>query len=122
MWENPPKNTKSFALAIVDPDAPSGNFIHWIIYNIPPVESSLPQGISTEPSLKNNAMQGINDFGRIGYGGPCPPKSQKHAYVFTIYALDTVLSLKPKASYDELKKAMNGHILEQTELTGYFEK
>ncbi|NNM44124.1 MAG: YbhB/YbcL family Raf kinase inhibitor-like protein [Chlamydiae bacterium] len=122
LWENPPKNTKSFALAIVDPDAPSGDFIHWVIYNIPASANSLVQGVPTESSLENKAMQGLNDFGRIGYGGPCPPKSEKHSYVFTLYALDTMLSLKPKAAYDDLQKAMEGHILGESELIGYFAK
>jgi len=121
-WEHPPKNTKSFALTIVDPDAPSGDFIHWVMYNIPGSVTSLHPGVATRASLENASVQGINDFGRIGYGGPCPPASEKHSYVFTLYALDAMLTLEPKATYAQLKHAMKGHILAETTLTGYFAK
>lgn len=122
IWKNPPESTKSFALAIVDPDAPGGDFIHWVIYNIPPESHSLSSEMVQDPILENGTMQGINDFGTVGYGGPCPPPPKTHAYVFTLYALDSILPLGPKAFYDELHDAMKDHILSQVSLTGYFTK
>lgn len=121
-WKNPPKNTKSFALAVVDPDAPSGHFIHWIIYNIPVEVDTLSRAVANELTLENGTMQGRNDFGEIGYGGPCPPRSERHAYVFTVYALDAMLPLQPKASHQELQNTMKGHVLAEAKLIGFFAK
>ena len=121
-WEKPPENTKSFALSIIDPDAPSGNFTHWIIYNIPAATRHLLPGITNSTTLPDGSFQGLNDFGFIGYGGPCPPKDQKHSYIFTLYALDSTLSLQASISYSELQKSMKGHILGEAKLTGFFEK
>lgn len=121
-WEKPPENTKSFALCILDPDAPSGNFTHWIIYNIPATTRHLLPSIANSSTLSDGSFQGLNDFGFIGYGGPCPPKDQKHTYIFTLYALDSILSLQSGTSYSQLQAAMKGHILGEAKLTGFFEK
>ena len=122
VWKDFPENTKSFALAIVDPDAPSGHFIHWVVYNIPKETTRLPPKMSKDPLLANGTMQGFNDFGTIGYGGPCPPESQNHHYIFTLYALDSMLSLPPGSSYSGLQNAMKGHIIGEAKLTGTFAK
>lgn len=120
VWSAPPKNTKSFALTVVDPDAPGGDFIHWVIYNIPAETDHLMSNIPKKSLLDNGTMQGMNDFGFIGYGGPCPPPRQTHSYIFTLYALDIKISLSPGASYGELQNAVKGHSLAESKLTGYF--
>ena len=119
-WEGAPHGTKSFALTIVDPDAPHGDFIHWVIYNIPETVHQLPASFPKKPILENGTMQGMTDFGDIGYGGPCPPKPRTHRYMFTLYALDSMLPLKPGITYADLHKAMKGHILGEVTLTGTF--
>lgn len=122
LWKNPPQTTKSFALTVVDPDVPQGDFIHWVIYNIPAEAQFLAPQIAKNPVLADATMQGMNDFGTIGYGGPCPPESQTHAYIFTLYALDSMLPLPPQTSYTQLRDAMKGHILAEAKLTGSFKK
>lgn len=102
-----------------DPDAPNGTFTHWVIWNI--FGDELEGGISHEAILNTGAVQGINDFDKVGYGGPCPPPGKKHRYIFTLYALDQKVELKPKASSDELVEAMKGRILSKTTLQGMFE-
>src|SRR5215475_6370832 len=87
-WSDIPPNTKSFVLICEDPDALSGMFTHWILYDLPPTATELPEGVSTEERLANGAIQGRNDFKRIGYGGPCPPPNDNaHRYFFRLYAL-----------------------------------
>ncbi len=119
-WEGEPQETKSFALTIVDPDAPGGDFIHWVIYNIPKSKHQLRAHFPKEALPENGTMQGMNDFGNVGYGGPCPPKPRTHCYVFTIYALSETLPLKPGATFAELQKAMKGHALASAVLKGSF--
>ena len=119
-WTNPPLETQSFALCIEDPDAPQGLFIHWIAYNIPKNITNLPSNIETTPVTIHGICQGINDFGNVGYGGPCPPPQQKHRYIFTLYALDARLNLPPLATYASFKKTIEPHILGKAELTGLF--
>lgn len=121
-WQGAPAQTKSFALTVADPDAPSGAFTHWIIYNIPATANSLPPSIPQKPILDQKVFQGINDFKEVGYRGPCPPARKTHSYIFTLYALDTLLSLPPACSYLELQKEIKGHILDETHLTGFFSK
>ena len=118
-WSNFPENTKTFAIIVDDPDA--RDWSHWIIFNIPHNITSLSEGISKNESLKNGAIQGINDFKKIGYDGPSPP-SGTHRYVFHLYALDTELDLDSFATKQNLLDAIDGHILEETKLTGKFSK
>ena len=92
-WTNPPAGAKSSALIADDPDAPGGTWVHWVIYNLPPSVTSLAEGTPPSPQLPGGAKQGVNDFGQIGYGGPCPPPGKPHRYFFKIYALDTTLDL-----------------------------
>lgn len=120
-WENIPENTKSIALISDDPDAPVGTWIHWVIYNIPPETSELGENIPTDNVLNDGTIQGKNDWDRIGYGGPCPPGGT-HRYFFKIYALDSVLELKPGATKNELLGAMQGHILAEGQLMGKYKR
>lgn len=123
-WSGAPQGTQSFALILDDPDAPSGTFVHWVVYNLPADTSELPEGASTAKTpfanLPKGAAQGKTGFNRVGYGGPCPP-SGTHRYFFHLYALDTTFT---NLSMDKpaLLKAMAGHILAQGELMGTFKK
>lgn len=119
-WVNAPKGTKSYAITCVDIDAPGGNFIHWVIYNLPTNTNILSDGVEKLETLPNGAKQGINSFRRIGYDGPCPPPGKTHRYIFTLYALDSALDLPPRATYADFQKAAKGHVLSQTQLTGLF--
>ena len=121
-WDGAPKEAKSFAIICDDPDAPFVTWVHWVIYNIPGDISELPEGIPAEETLPNGAMQGKNDFRKIGYGGPCPPPGEPHRYFFKLYALDTVLEVKPGLKKKELLKAMEGHILGKTTIIGKFKR
>lgn len=114
-----PDGAKSIALIMDDPDAPGGTFVHWVIYNIPAGTRQLPKGIPTTVTLNDGSRQGISDFRRTGYGGPCPP-SGTHRYYFKLYALDIVLDLPQGASKAQLEKAMQGHILAKSELMGRY--
>lgn len=112
-WRNTPSGTNSFAISVVDPDG--GNWLHWIQFNIPASASGLAEEINGSAV----GIKGANDFGINGYGGPCPPSGTGvHRYVFTLYALDTTLSLQQGATLDQVNAAMSGHILAQTTLTG----
>ncbi|ABW02744.1 YbhB/YbcL family Raf kinase inhibitor-like protein [Caldivirga maquilingensis] len=120
-WFDPPPNVKGFVLIMEDPDAPMGTFTHWILYNIPPSLSELPENIPKRPEVQGIGMQGVNDFGRIGYGGPCPPKTHPpHRYYFRLYALDSMLNLKPGAGLSEVKRAMNGHVIAEAYVMGRY--
>ena len=114
--DNVPSNAKSLALVFDDIDAPRGTYVHWILWNIDPnvmeiKENSPPEG----------AVQGMNDFKKRFYGGPCPPR-RAHKYVFKIYALDTLLDLSPNSTKKDLEKAMEGHIVSRTQLTGVYKR
>ena len=121
-WEGYPLEAESFTLIVEDVDAPGGVFTHWIIYNIPGSVSMLEEGVEKVSVLSSGAMQGLNDFGRIGYGGPCPPAGKPHRYIFKIFALDTMLDVKPAASKNEILKALENHIIGEAELTGIFSR
>lgn len=119
-WSAPPASTRSFALILTDPDAPMGIFVHWLLYNLPAVTRSLPAAFSTQPQLSDGTLQGNNDFGNIGYGGPCPPGHSQHRYVFDLYALDAFLSLPSGASRRQVEEAMKGHILARGRLVAHY--
>jgi Raf kinase inhibitor-like YbhB/YbcL family protein len=122
-WIDSPPQTRSFALIVDDPDAPAGTWTHWILWNIPAHSTSLPEGVPTsQEALTGGARQGKNDFGRIGYGGPCPPPGRPHRYFFRVYALGTILDLKSGAARIELESAMNPHVLAQAEWMGLFKR
>ncbi len=122
-WENPPTKTQSLALIVEDPDAPDPAapqriWVHWVLYNIPPHVQDLPAGVQTLPS---GTQEGINDWQRGGYGGPCPPIG-RHRYFFRLYALDTVLPTLLVPDKDNLQAAMRGHVLAEATLIGRYAK
>lgn len=120
-WGSLPENAKTLALICDDPDAPMGTWVHWVIFNIPAGRSGLPENVPPHPELESGAKQGKNDFGRIGYGGPCPPGGT-HRYYFKLYALDAELGLDPGATKSHLLAAMEGHILDQGQLMGRYRR
>ena len=119
-WREAPENTKSFALISDDPDAPMGTWVHWVIYDLPPSLTSLEENTEKTETLANGAKQGITDFKRVGYGGPCPPPGKPHRYYFKLYALDKMLNLPPKIIKSDLLKSMKNHILAESELMGTY--
>jgi Raf kinase inhibitor-like YbhB/YbcL family protein len=118
-WSGVPKSAKTIALVADDPDAPGGTWVHWVFYNLPAANIGLVENLPADESLKAGGFQGKNDFGKIGYGGPCPP-SGTHHYYFKVYAVDSKLSLKAGATKAELLKAMEGHIVGQGQLVGTY--
>ena len=121
-WRDVPSPTRSFALICDDPDAPAGTWVHWVIYGLPAEARELPAALPGAETLPDGARQGLNDFGRVGYGGPCPPPGKPHRYFFKLYALDTVLTLKPRATKAELLQAMEGHILAEAHAMGVYQR
>lgn len=113
-WGDAPLETKSFVLIVDDPDAPSKVWTHWVVYNIPADTRECKEG-----KPPNGASEGVNDFGNIGYGGPCPP-SGVHRYYFKLYALNQPLELGQGATKQEVEKAMQTHILKETQLMGTY--
>jgi hypothetical protein len=121
-WSEPTAGTRSFVLIVDDPDTPAGVFTHWVFFNLPADSRKLPEAVPTQAQLQDGSLQGKNDFGKIGYGGPCPPPGRPHRYQFTIYALDQTLDLKAGASKKQVLEAMKGHILAQGRLTGTYQR
>jgi Raf kinase inhibitor-like YbhB/YbcL family protein len=124
-WENAPQGTKSFALICDDPDAPVGIWIHWVIYNLPASLSGLPENVDKKQKVLSEnlqgAIQGINSWNRLGYGGPCPPGGSPHRYFFKLYALDIQIT-KEGLDKKGLLSAMEGHILGETQLMGRYQR
>jgi Raf kinase inhibitor-like YbhB/YbcL family protein len=120
-WTGVPETTQSLALICDDPDAPMGTWVHWVLFNIPPGARGLPGEISPDAALENGARHGTNDFGRLGYGGPCPPGGT-HRYFFKLYALDTELDLASGITKAQLIEAMEGHILAEAQLMGTYSR
>jgi len=119
-WSGAPPETESFALILDDPDAPAGTWNHWLLYDLPAALNSLAQGY--KPGKQG--VSGTNDFGRLGYGGPCPPKGHgPHRYFFRLYALGVAsLKLKAGARRSDLDRALRGHVLAETEYMGRYER
>jgi Raf kinase inhibitor-like YbhB/YbcL family protein len=122
-WDGVPDNTASLVLIVDDPDAPDPaaprmTWVHWLLYNLPADSHGLPQGV-TAAALPAGAQQGLNDWKRAGYGGPCPPIG-RHRYFHKLYALDTLLKGLHSPTKAELEAAMQGHILAQAELVGMY--
>ena len=123
-WENVPVNTRSLVLIVDDPDAPDPEapkmtWVHWVLYNIPPTTRSLPEG-ATSKALPPGTREGLNDWKRTGYGGPCPPIG-RHRYFHKLYALDTVLS-EPGPTKADIEAAMSGHVIAESEFIGTYKK
>ncbi len=120
-WSDPPPGTKSFALVVEDPDAPSGIFRHWGLYNIMAERRTLPEGVGHSLKMEDLGM-GVNDFGEPRYGGPAPPKGHgTHHYHFKLAALDVeALTKKPKAKVEDIWNMAQKHIIDQAELVGTY--
>lgn len=118
-WEDPPAKTQSFALIVSDPDAPHGTFTHWVLYNLPADLRQLSERIPHQQTLPDGSKQGRNDFGQVGFGGPCPP-SGTHRYFFKLHALDQLLNVAPGGGKEEVLQAMQGHVLDAAELMGLY--
>jgi Raf kinase inhibitor-like YbhB/YbcL family protein len=124
-WEGAPAGTKGFALIADDPDSPGGTWVHWVAYNIPAGTDALPENVAKTDTVAalSGFRQGMSDFGRVGYGGPCPPRGHGvHHYHFRLYALDVELNLAPRVRRHQLEAAMKGHVLAETELVGTYQR
>ncbi len=125
-WSGVPAEARELALIVDDPDAPTPQpWVHWLLYRVPPDARELPEGIppAERVPVPSGAVQGRNSFGRIGYGGPAPPRGHGvHRYRFRLYALDTPLSLEPGLTRDRLEAAMKDHVLAQGELVGSYQR
>ena len=121
-WSGVPSAAKSLVLICDDPDAPAGTWVHWVLYDLTPSMTGIPEGQPASATLDLGAKQGINDFKRLGYGGPMPPPGKLHRYFFRLYALDLGPDLKPGLTKKELLKVMEGHILAQGELMGIYQR
>lgn len=121
-WSEPPGGTQSIVLIADDPDAPSGTWTHWVIWNIPTGSHQLPEGVPKTETLDGGAAQGRSDFKRIGYGGPCPPPGKPHRYFFKLYALNSRLDLRPGSSKQDLEQALGRHVLAQAQLIGTYQR
>ena len=120
-WTNIPGDARTLALICDDPDAPVGTWVHWGLFNIPAGETGLPANVAPDAVLGNGARHGTNDFGRLGYGGPCPPGGT-HRYFFKLYALDIDLDLESGATRAQVEAAMQGHILTEGQLMGRYKR
>jgi Raf kinase inhibitor-like YbhB/YbcL family protein len=121
-WQDVPKETESLVLTLRDPDArKAGGFTHWVVFNIPASVLSIAQNVPKRPAVPNLGLQARNDGGEVGYMGPCPP-SGTHRYFFRLFALSKELNLQPGATYEEVRSAMEGHVLEKAELIGTYAK
>jgi Raf kinase inhibitor-like YbhB/YbcL family protein len=122
-WNNVPESAQTLALICEDPDAPTGAFVHWILYNLSPTATVLAEGVPATELLPDGSVQGRNDFKRIGYGGPCPPPGDNaHRYFFRLYALDTEIRLPAGAGREEFARAIEGHILAGGHLMGTYQR
>lgn len=124
-WSGVPENAKSLALIVDDPDAPDPEnprmtWVHWVLYNIPPTTGGLPKGVS-QSELVQTTREGVNDWKRTGYGGPCPPIGRHH-YFFKLYALDVVLPNLNQPTKVQLETRMVGHIIDQAQIVGTYER
>ena len=119
-WDGEPKGTVTFALIMEDPDAPGGTFTHWMVYNLPPDCHSLEKIIPIEKNMDNGAIQSKNDFGKIGYRGPCPPKGEEHRYFFRIFALKKKLTPESIHTREDFYESIKDHILDEAEYMGTY--
>lgn len=117
VWSGVPARARAIGVALTDPDAPGGEFTHWVIYNLPPTLKSLPEGVASRDKPPCGGLQLRNDFGNVGYGGPCPPPGPPHRYVLRVYAVDRML---PPGDSLAVIAALRGHALAVGSLTGRF--
>jgi Raf kinase inhibitor-like YbhB/YbcL family protein len=121
-WGTLPSNTKSLVLLVTDPDSLSGAYVHWVLYNLPPDPNHVDAAMPHSEVLPGGAKQGLNTDDAIGYTGPCPPGKSTHRYVFTLYALDAMLSPESPVNKKQLLQAMKGHVLATGQLTGRYQR
>jgi Raf kinase inhibitor-like YbhB/YbcL family protein len=121
-WTGAPPGTEAFALIVHDPDAPAGDWVHWLLYDIPRTRRQLPPAVPARPEIPGLGKQGMNDFHRLGWGGPCPPRGTTHHYRFRLLALDAALVLPPRLTLAALLAATRGHVLAEAELTGSYRR
>jgi Raf kinase inhibitor-like YbhB/YbcL family protein len=119
-WGGVPENAHSLVLIVDDPDAPTGTWLHWLIYDIPGNVDGLPEGAASNPAIARIGSQGQNDFSKTDYGGPCPPGGPAHHYYFRLYALDELLNLPPESTRSDVEAAMKTHILAEAQLMGVY--
>ena len=115
-WTAAPPETRSLVLTMTDPDAPGGTFTHWVVFNLPANTSFLEAGHMKQDRPSDGSRQGRSDFGKIGYGGPCPPRGSTHRYFFDLFALNSMLDLPPGATRAQVEDAMNTHVLARAKL------
>lgn len=120
-WSNLPQGAGSVVLICEDPDAPVRTWVHWVCYDIPATSGGLPRNVPKTDLIPSGGKQGINDFRKVGYGGPCPP-SGTHRYIFKVYALDCMLECGAGKSKQEIEKAMKGHVLGEGQLIGTYSR
>jgi len=120
-WQDLPPNAASLSLIMDDPDAPGGTWVHWVLYSIVAEISAMDENQARENRLANGALQGLNSWGQIGYGGPCPP-SGSHRYFFKLYALDMMVAKEPGLTKTQLLTAMQSHILAEVEMVGTYQR
>jgi Raf kinase inhibitor-like YbhB/YbcL family protein len=121
-WNTLPPNAKSLVLLLTDPDSLSGAYVHWVLYNLPPAPNHVDAAMPHNEVLPGGAKQGLNTDDAIGYTGPCPPGKSTHRYVFTLYALDAMLSPESPVNKKQLQRAMEGHVLATGQLTGLYHR
>jgi Raf kinase inhibitor-like YbhB/YbcL family protein len=119
-WTGVPPGARSLALVCDDPDAPRGTWVHWVLFNVPAHATGLPEGVPRQAELPDGSRQGTNDFGKVGYGGPSPPKGKPHRYYFKLYALDAVLDLPAGGTKAQLLDAMKDHVLDEAQCMGQY--
>jgi len=120
-WDTVPEGAKSLALICDDPDAPMGTWVHWVTYDLLPTIKGLPENVPPAETIPGGGKQGHSDFGKFGYGGPCPPGGT-HRYFFKLYALDAMLLLSGKVTKKQLEAAMKGHVIGQGQLMGKYSR
>jgi Raf kinase inhibitor-like YbhB/YbcL family protein len=119
-WSGAPEKTTAFALTVDDPDAPGGSFTHWVVYNIPGAARALDEGVKPAPDLGDGTKQGVNGFGKIGYGGPCPPPGPPHRYVFAFHALAKPIEQSDQESTEAVREAIQKASLAEARLVGRY--
>ena len=121
-WTDPPEGTKSFALAVADLDSTSGVSVHWLVYAIPATLRELREGIPRQDAVPGIGSQGLNDLDVVGYSGPCPLPGLVHRYAYTLYALDTLVSMPPRKTRADLRMAVYGRIVMRVKLIGRYKR
>lgn len=121
-WDPAPAGTQSIAMLVSDPDAPGGDWLHWLILNLPANTTSLPEGVPGQATLASGAVQCLNDSRRIGYSGPRPPPGKVHHYIFNVYALRCLLPLGPNATKEDFRRLLPDQVVAQGKITGTFKR